>query len=335
MIDSSKLCKGGGPSCSESPIAAKTRPAVEYCEAFLSKLCKAARAFRVVVLLMVLSSFSIDALAQAGYVHALSGTVFGQDASRGRARLRVGDTFAVGTFFDTGDSGRVVLKFADGQVVVLGPNSTARADRCRYDPRNIKAGSLAIRLMNGSMRFVAGAIAAENREAACVSVGESTITILSGGGVDFTVVVDTRLSEEVGVAAVTAGEIAVRTPYGPISRIEADEAAPWRPGRGGPQSPVPLDATPALIQAAVAALRLTALPSSAPVVVEPAARAARVVAELETTLAALPPTAAGPAENASPSLAVNASTFPASVFPGTPLSSTVTPAGGGCVGSPC
>ncbi len=321
MIDSIKLFKGGGPC--EAPIAAKTRPAVGYCEGFLYKLCKAARALGGVVLLTVLGSFSIDALAQAGYVHAISGTVFARDASAGRGPLKVGDTFAVGTFFDTGDSGRVVLKFADGQVVVLGPNSTAHVDRCRYDPRNGKARSLAIRLVNGSMRFVAGAIAAENREAACVSAGESTITILSDGGVDFTVVVDTRLSEEVGVAAATAGEIAVRTPYGPIPRIEADQAAPWRPGRGGLPPPLPLAAMPAVIQAQVAAMLAIALPTNAPVDVNAAAKAVA----LETTLAALPPTAAGPA--------ASASQFPASVFPGTPLSSTVTPAGGGCVGSPC
>jgi hypothetical protein len=281
----------------------------------------------VFVLLAVLGSFSIDALAQAGYVHALSGTVFARDASAGRVLLKAGDTFAAGTFFDTGDSGRVVLKFADGQVLVLGPNSTARVDRYRYDPRSIKASSLAIGLVNGSMRFVAGAIAAENREAARVSAGESTIAILSGGGVDFTVVVDTRLSEEVGVAVVTAGEIAVHTPYGPVGRIEADQAVPWRPGRGGLPPPLPLAATPARIQAAVAALQLAALPSSAPVVVDSAARAARAAAELETTLAALPPPAAGPA--------AATSRFPASVFPGMPLGATVTPAGGGCMGSPC
>ena len=323
MIDSSKLFKGGGPSFGESPIAARTRPAVGYCEGFRSKLCKAARAFRVFVLLMVLSSFSIDALAQAGYVHAISGTVFGRDASAGRVPLKAGDTFAVGTFFDTGDSGRVVLKFADGQVVVLGPNSIIRVDRYQYDARNIKASSLAIGLMNGSMRFIAGAIATENREAARVSAGKSTITILMGGGVDFTVVVDTRLSEEAGVAVVTAGEIAVRTPYGSITRIEADQAVPWRPGRGGLPSPLPLAAMPAVIQAQVAAMLAIALPTNAPVDVNAAAKAVA----LESTLAALPPTAAGPAANASP--------FPASMFPGMPLSSTVTPAGGGCVGSPC
>ena len=259
--------------------------------------------------------------APAGYVHALSGSAVAQEPSGRSAPVRVGDTFDVGATFSTADDGRVVLKFADGQILVLGSRSIARVDQCQFDARNVKASGLAIRLQDGILRFVGGAIATENREAVRMSAGESLVSILrSAGGIDFTVMVNTK-EQEVGLAAVTLGEVAVRTPYGPILRIAADQAVPWRPG-AAPSPPVPTEAAPTAFLAQLAGLRSMVLPDNTPVDIDVAAIAANdlVQRNLEAQLAALPATTAGPADfSASP------------IFP-IPV---VTGGGGRCVGSPC
>ena len=226
---------------------------------------RVARALAAWALLILLTPVSDDALAQAGYVHALSGRAYVQKTG-GRAPLTTGDTIQSGGSFATGERGRLVLKFADGQLVLLGPGSVLRVDRYRYDAQDIKTSGFSVGLLNGSMRFVGGSITAQNRSAVRIGAGNSSIVLLSDKSTDFSIVVDTGDKQgETGIAFVAAGEIAVRTPYGRIRRILADQAVPWRPNRKEQPAPVPLAASPAVVQAAVAALRLAALPPSTPV----------------------------------------------------------------------
>ena len=258
------------------------------------------------LLLVLVASFAIDAWAQAGYVHALSGSATSRIGSAPPVPTKVGNTFEAGTCFATSGNGSVTLKFADGQVLVLAPSTRACIQQYRFDPRNVKASSLAIGLQDGAMRFVGGAIATVNREAVRISAGESMVSILRSGGIDFMVVVNTK-GQEVGLAAVTLGEVSVRTPYGPILRIDANQAVPWRPGTT-PPPPIPIAAAPAVIQAELAALLAIPIPG------------------LESLIAALPPTAAGP----EPAALANPWALPFA-----PITSLTTPGGRGCVGSPC
>jgi len=233
---------------------------------------KACCMLRAALFVGALLSSSAGAWAQAGYVHAVSGSAVAQKTLGSPVTARAGDTFEAGTVFQTGAAGRLVLKFADGQLVVIGPNSSVRLDRYRFDPANLKVSNLAIGLRNGTMRIVTGAIAANNREAVRIAAGESLVTITKGGGADFTLVVDTT-AQELGVAAVTMGEVAVRTPYGMITKIEAGEFGPWQPGRVPPR-PMPFGAMPAVVHASVAGLWVVVLPANTPVQVDTAARVA-------------------------------------------------------------
>lgn len=212
----------------------------------------------------------------AGYVDAISNTVFIERAGGRAVTASVGDTFRAGTTFNTGAEGQVVLKFADGQIVVLGPGSILGVEQYQFDPGNIKASRSAVDLVNGAMRYVTGVIHTDNHQGVSISAGASMIDILNTGLADFTLVVNTA-EEEVGAATVAAGEIAVHTPYGLIGKIETGQAAPWQP-RGGPALPEPLAAAPAAIQTAVAALAAAVLPEDAPAAVEFAARAAAAAA---------------------------------------------------------
>ena len=216
--------------------------------------------------------------ALAGYVVEVTpATVSLRSASGASERVTVGKTFEAGARFDTGATGRVALRLADGQLVILGPNSVLSVGDYRFDPGNPGTGKLALELANGAMRFVAGEIERQNFAGVSISVGASIIDILNAGQADdFTVVVDTR-DQEVGIARVTRGEISVRTPYGPIDRIAADESRSWGPGKT-PAPVVPLATSMALIQEAVA-LQLSGLPKNTPVDVATAATAAAAVAE--------------------------------------------------------
>lgn len=210
----------------------------------------------------------------AGYVEAISNTVSIQTTSGGAAAANVGHPFRPGTTFSTGTDGRVVLKFADGQVVVLGPGSVLAVDQYQFDPANIRTSKLSLELVNGAMRVITGYIHTENHEGVSISAGASIVDIKNTGPADFTVAVNTK-DQEVGVAKVTLGEISVHTPYGPIDKIKVDQSSLWGPGKT-PASTLP--AATGLVQAA-AALQLPGLPNNTPVAVAPAALAAAATAE--------------------------------------------------------
>ncbi len=219
------------------------------------------------------SSASPD-LQLIGYVYAVSNKVSVRTPSGKTIAAKPGDTFRPGTTFNTGTDGQVVLKFADGQLVVLGPASTLGVDQYHFDPHDLKASSTALDLADGAMRYVSGAIHAENREGVSISAGASLVDILNTGLADFSVVVDSKAkAQEIGIASVAAGAVSVHTPYGPISKIEPGQAVPWQPGRTS-QAPEPLAAAPAAVQAAISALAAVTVPDNSPVAVVAAARAA-------------------------------------------------------------
>jgi len=243
-----------------------------------------ASAFGACCVLLALAVFSSAAWGQAGYVHEISGTVSVERVSAKAALVKVGDMFEADTVFRTSTDGKVILKFADGQVAAVGADSALRVGEYRYVARDVGSSSSTVELMKGEMRFVTGLIGAANREGVHVTAGNSMIGILSTGGADFTVVVN-RDSEGAGAVVVALGEISARTPYGQISKIAAGQYAPWQPGRS-PPLPMPFAAAPAAIQAGVAALWATALPDNKPVAVAPAARAAAAAAEANRAQAA-------------------------------------------------
>jgi hypothetical protein len=335
-----------------------------------------ASAARMAVVAAAASAAQVAASAdpkQAGYVDAVSSNVSIRTAAGKTVNAGIGTIFEAGSTFNTGTDGRAVLKFADGQVAVLGPGSILSVDQYQFDPSNLKASKSAMDLADGAMRLVTGAIHADNREGVSISAGASLVDILNTGPADFTVSVNTK-EQEVGIAAVAAGEISVHTPYGPISKIETGQAAPWQPGRT-PQPAVPLAAVPDSIQAGMAPLAAATLPENTPVVVQSAALAAAAAAVASRAQAAanadpgnarLQAAARAAAEQANAatqaataaSQAVAATVFastlealpataagpaqaqvpaaPPIALPAAPVAPAVTPgAGGGCLGSKC
>ncbi len=219
-----------------------------------------------------------------GYVvEATSDAAYIQTASGSKTTTSAGATFEAGATISTGANGRVAVKFADGQLAIVGPNSILAISEYQFDPNDAKAGKLSVELVNGAMRIVTGDIHLQNPDRMSISAGASIIDVLSAGAVDdFTVVVDTR-DQEVGVARVTQGEISVRTPYGPIDKIAAGESSLWGPGKT-PTSSAPLATSLAVVQAAVT-LQLSGLPNNTPVNVASAAAAAAAAAAADNAQA--------------------------------------------------
>lgn len=302
--------------------------------------------------LLALIAFPTAAWAQVGYVHEVSGAVSIQQPAGKSMTAQAGEKFAPGTVFGTGASGTVTLRFTDGQIVVMSPDSVARIGQYRYIAKNAKQSNSAVILTKGEMRFVTGEIGSQHPEGIKITAGMSPIVILQPGGADFVVKVNGDTREEVGLAAVALGEIGVITPYGRIERIEANNYAPWAPGRA-PLPPMPLAAAPAMVQAVATGLFAMIVPSNAPVELNAAASTAAIVAvadfstspkpsqdalkfplgDVGALLAALPATAAGTSQSpggAPAQVAANAS------VPLAPVPPPVTSGGGGdCRGSHC
>ena len=308
---------------------------------------KMARAFGACCALFALAVCSSAAWAQAGYVHEVSGLIAMQRvAAKALAAkavaAKVGDMFEADTVLRSGADGKVILKFADGQVVALGADSALRVGPYRYVASNLRLSASTIKLMQGEMRFVTGLIGATNLEGTRITAGDSEISIQKPGGADFTVAVNPD-TQELRYAVVALGEISVRTRYGRISRIVAGQYGAWQPGQS-PLLPMPFAAAPAVIQADVAALWAIVLPANTPVALAPAAQEATELANLGTEAAAgasdaiaakliatmlqnLPPVTEDPALAQA---AAGSAWLPAPAFP------AVTPgAGGGCTGSKC
>jgi hypothetical protein len=226
----------------------------------------------------------------AGYVTAISNTASVRTATGGRATAGVGTAFQAGAAFTTGADATMTLKFADGQVVVLGPNSSLAVPQYEFDPGNVKASKAAIDLVDGTMRVITGVMHTENHDGVNISSGASIIDVLSAGPADFDVAVKAKNPDgELGIARVRVGEIAVYTPYGPINRINKDESAPWGPKKTA-DPPIPMGTGLAMVESMLA-LQLPGLPNSEPVAVAAEARAAAAAAEAnraQTVAAASP-----------------------------------------------
>ena len=244
---------------------------------------RAARAVGACCMLLALAAFSSAAIAQAGYVHEISGLVSIQKVAAKAVAAKVGDQFDADTVLRTGTDGNAVLKLADGEVVALGKDSVLRVGQYSYVPGSPRLSNSTLQLMKGEMRFVTGAIGSTNPEGVRIFAGRSMLGVLSPGGADFTVSVDPG-AQEVGYIVVALGEVSVATPYGEISKVAAGQYAPWRPGRI-PPLPLPFAAAPAVIQADVAALWTNVLPDNKPVAVAAAARAAGALAAAGTARA--------------------------------------------------
>lgn len=218
-------------------------------------------------------------LGQAGYVHEVTGTVRMQNGA-GEAIAKAGDTFVQGMSFQTSGDGRAVIKFEDGQLAALLPNSTLRIVEYTYDPRNPRVSSSNMSLERGALRFVTGVIGATNQEA--LRLGARAFTVHMRG-TDVTLLANPA-DQGTQTAAVNLGGVLLQTGVGSI-RVGTAQFSSMTSGRV-PNQAGPISTAPAAVQAAVNALAAMSLPINTPVLVASSARAAAAEAQARLATAA-------------------------------------------------
>ncbi|MBE0619352.1 MAG: FecR domain-containing protein [Burkholderiales bacterium] len=205
--------------------------------------------------------------APIAYVHELTGTLQLQYGKSAPQDLKIGSTIEPGGILSTGDQSSAVVKFEDGQLMVMQPNSRFAVRQYDFVKTNVAKSSAVFELLRGGLRFVTGMIGATNKKSFKLTAGTATIGIRgSDGYAEFDPVADA-----VNVA-VLAGALAISNPLGTTGigvgtfSTSTRNAAPGRP------SPL-AQATPA-VKASLAAVAAKTLPINTPAVVQAAAKAA-------------------------------------------------------------
>lgn len=168
-----------------------------------------------VVLTWILSA---SAWAAGGYVFDAAGDVSvvvgGADAQLAKKNAAI----ASGTLINTGDNSYAVLKFEDGQVVVMQSNSSFQVREYSYEAKQVEKSNIVFAMLRGGMRFVTGLIGQRNRNAFKLATPNATIGIR---GTEFMVVIGNSpmysqvvsgsigVTNAAGTAVLTAGQTAL------------------------------------------------------------------------------------------------------------------------------
>jgi hypothetical protein len=139
----------------------------------------------VVAIFVGAVSFASSAplFAQQGYVHEVSGNVFGQVGAGQQARVEKGMTLPANSTVTTQAKSHAVLKFEDGTVVLLKENTTFQVQSYSFNPKIPENANAVFNLVRGGLRMVTGLLTSRNRDALRVATPLVTIGIR---GTEFT-----------------------------------------------------------------------------------------------------------------------------------------------------
>ena len=215
-------------------------------------------------------SISAGAMAAVAYVHELTGTLNGQQGAAASRALKIGDQLDSGVRLSTGANSTAVIKFEDGQIIVLQPSTQFAVTNYVYNTKQISQSSAVFNLLQGGMRFVTGVIGSTNRNSLKISAGTATIGIR---GTDGSILFDAVANAV--IAAVNAGAFSLNTPLGstdinPGQFVRATFNTP--PSQAAPLAQ--LAAVLPIVAAQLAQTTAVPIPINTPVVVQSAAVAA-------------------------------------------------------------
>lgn len=123
--------------------------------------------------------FSLTAVAEAGVVAF----------ALGESSVKRGQSIFVGDVIETGENGHVHIRFVDGALVSVRPNSELRVDEYTYVPDNPEQNRVRFTLKAGTVRSVTGEAGKTNKDAYRMNTPVSAIGIR---GTDYTVSSDAR-----------------------------------------------------------------------------------------------------------------------------------------------
>lgn len=161
---------------------------------------------------------SASAWAAGGYVSDAAGDVSVAVGKAEAQPAKKNDAIVSGAVINTGDKSHAVLKFEDGQVVVMQANSSFHVREYSYDPKQVEKSNIFFAMLKGGMRFVTGLIGQHNKTAFRLGTPNATIGIR---GTDFMVAMGNSpmysqvmsgsigMTNAAGTTVFTAGQAAV------------------------------------------------------------------------------------------------------------------------------
>ncbi len=174
------------------------------------------------------AAFPVAVQASAGVAQFTSGPVSVNKSGLAASSLNKGGIVASGDTIVTGADGRAQLRFSDGGLVSLIPNSQFKIENYA-DVNDGKADRFLVNLLQGGMRAITGLIGKRNRDNYKVQTATATIGIRGSGfslayNPDGSLSVTTELDgievcTSAGCIGLTAGESAL---------VKASDAAPQR-----------------------------------------------------------------------------------------------------------
>lgn len=120
-----------------------------------------------------------------------------------------------GATINTGSAGNAVLRFDDGQVAALSPNTSFKIDNYRFEAAKPEQGNVAMSLLKGALRMVTGLIGQRNHGNFALHIPTATIGIrgtdfmVAIANSDYTSVIDGSISvtNSAGTVDFAAGDI--------------------------------------------------------------------------------------------------------------------------------
>jgi hypothetical protein len=149
--------------------------------------------------------------APIGVVQRTAGEAWIYSRAERAKPLAAGAAFDSGVSFATGARGSVVLRFNDGQIVVLASNTTFRVKNFVFSEAQPEKGELLFELVKGGMRSVTGSIGEKNRDGWMLETPTASVGI---SGTDFFAVIDQGLYARVNTGSVTLANSAGTTTIG-------------------------------------------------------------------------------------------------------------------------
>jgi hypothetical protein len=146
----------------------------------------------------------------------VSGTVSAQTGAAASRVVRQGDTLRAGDTVSTGPASSAVLKFEDGQIAALGPNSRLVIQAFEYNAQ-AQSGNIVLNLLSGGMRAITGLIGKTSPQRVTYRAGNYTIGIRG---------TTTDIATEAGNVVVTVSEGSITfTVGGQTYTVSAGNAA--------------------------------------------------------------------------------------------------------------
>ncbi|MDH4234609.1 MAG: FecR family protein [Gallionella sp.] len=184
---------------------------------------------------ILMVSVTASAWADRGYIQDTAGSVSIANGKETPRLAVINDTVTSGTVIRTGDNSYAVLKFDDGQVANLEPNTTFQVRNYTYDPQLVEKSNIVFSMFKGGMRFVSGLIGQRNPKAFRLATPNATVGIR---GTDFLLVIkngqtyikvlsgSVNLTNAAGPMTFTAGQTALVTSATAAPTVVAAAAVP-------------------------------------------------------------------------------------------------------------